>query len=221
MNIIITTGKAARLGALAPHSCKSLTMVAGRPIIEWQLDVLGDATILCRSDHADLLSRYGRVVVNDSLSGPAGVLRSVRPVTSGQVTVVYADSWFSMLPGGDSWVGVKQVQGGRSWDVVGATVEYRHVPEGASTVACVGIYRFPDHQQLNATVNELAARTMTPVGMAPVVNRLRPPAVMIDSWMDVGDPAALASASTAVARMFGTLSETCDPLEGVMAEVRQ
>ena len=198
MNVILSAGKASRLGELAPGGCKALTVVRGRPIIEWQLDVLGEATIVCRSEHVELLGEYGPTVVNDHGRGSADALRSfLSTPREGPVTVVYADSFFRGLPAGEDWVGVADVNGGRSWDLVykDGSVAYNHLPEGSSGRACVGVYRFSDSYQLALTVSFLTALLFfsdRELGMAPVVNNtpgLR--FVDIPSWRDVGDRGAV------------------------------
>lgn len=202
MKVILTAGAATRLDGVAPHGCKALTPVKGRPIIEHQLDVLGDARIVCRAFHAPLLKKYGEVVVNDDMRGPADALLSALfHYESGPVTVVYADSYFTDLPAGDGWVGVNPVQGGRSWDLVyeDGHCEYAPLPKGMTGNACVGLYRFPDVRTLTLKLTYLSVyQWVQELGMAPVVNNW--PGldyVPVPSWRDVGDVEALAEMEAA------------------------
>lgn len=197
MNVVLAAGRASRLGDLAPHGCKALTPVAGRPIIEWHLDALGDATIVCRSEHATLLTGYGRTVVDDSLGGAALALRAaLRERVDEPVTVVFADSFFTDLPDGDHWCGVAPVGGGRSWDLVYSDghVAYAPLPAGMTGRACVGLYRFADPWVLALRCEFVSAYLSGEVGMAPIVNNIPGLAFpVVASWQDVGDPDALAA----------------------------
>lgn len=181
MNLITTAGGATRLGDLAPHGCKSLLPVGGKPMIEWQLDVLGEATIVCRPEHASLLDGYGPVRVDGLDLGPASCLAFA---PDGPVTVVYADTWFDSLPDGSDWVGVGSGGPGRAWDVIDpdGKVRYRE-PKDVATVA-VGLYAFADGARAAA-----AQRAENAASMAAVLNVYAPwRAVPIPSWRDVGDP---------------------------------
>lgn len=194
--IINAAGRASRLAGYAPYGCKALLEVGGTPMIEWQLDVVGSATIVCRPEHADLLRRYGPVAVDANDLGPASCLTAVpESVTAGPVTVVYADSWFSSLPAGSDWVGVAEVADrARSWDVVDddGWVSYRD-PKGPARV-CVGVYSFSNGDLIRALVASSGAR---PVGMADVLAPYQAthPVEFVEmaDWQDVGDPAAWAS----------------------------
>lgn len=199
-NLICTAGRATRLGSLAPDGCKVLTEVAGKPVIEHQLEVLGSATIICRPEHADALRKYGPVVTGEW----AGVGQSIAealhaPHVDGSVLVVYGDTLFTELPEGSDWIGTSRGEGGRAWDVVyeDGTVSYDHVPEGASAEVCVGLYAFSNLQRLRRIMDQIdgwygfGRRSW---GMAPVINRYRSLAfVDIPSWADVGTGEAVAA----------------------------
>lgn len=192
-NLINTGGKATRLDGIAPYGCKALTPINGRPIIEWQLDVLGEATIVCRSFHLAHLKKYGPCFADDAGVGPAGALLAA-PLSDEPVTVVYADSYFEALPDGDAWVGVNPVEGGRWWDLVYSDghCDYAPLPAGMTGRACVGLYRFPDGRRLESKARAVLAGACGPVGMAPIVNNWPGLSVVeIPSWRDVGDPQAL------------------------------
>lgn len=197
MNVILTAGASSRMGDLAPHGCKALTPLHGRPIIEWQLDVIGGAAIVCRSEHRELLRKYGRVIVNDDQRGAADALRSaMQEPSDGPVTVVYADSFFTELPEGDAWVGVQYVDGGRCWDLVYSDghCDYAPLPAGMKGRACVGLYRFPDPWTLALRVTHVTSylHRQADIGMAPIVNNYPGLAFMdVPSWHDVGTPEAL------------------------------
>lgn len=183
MNIINTAGRATRLDGYAPYGCKALLEVGGKPMIEWQLDVLGEATIVCRPEHAALLRGYGPVAVDGLDLGPASCLSAVPPF-DGPVTVVYADTWFDALPEGSDWVGVGTGAPGRAWDVIDpdGKVRYRE-PSEVATVA-VGLYAFADGRRAAA-----AQRAENAASMAAVLNAYGSwRAVPVPSWRDVGDP---------------------------------
>lgn len=189
MNVILTAGLGTRMGDLAPDGCKSLTMVDGRPAIEWQLGVLGEATIVCRGRHKHILEQYGPVIVDDSLCGPVFALNAALPA-DGPITVVYADSLFTALPHGDEWCGVAEASGPRSWDVVDydeeammPMVRHRWVSREETARVCTGIYRFGE------------LRKISELSMPEMLNRRRTPMVEISSWRDVGTPEALAAVS--------------------------
>lgn len=196
-NIILTAGMAKRMGELAPDGCKALVEFRGRPMIEWQLDVLGEATIVCRSQHARRLARYGRVVPDDTTRGPAFALdAALGSRVDGPVTVVYADSFFDVLPSGDEWCGIGFGHGGRSWDVIkGNTIVYEEVPEGREALVCVGVYRFGDPWRLVRRVVTICSGCTNVAGMPPVLSGYPVPHVIIPSWQDVGTPEALAAVS--------------------------
>lgn len=193
MNLILTAGKAARMGNLSPDGCKALTVFRGRPTIEWQLDVLGEAVIVCRSDHVSRLSEYGRSFATDEMGGPAGALRAaLAEPADDPVTVVYADSYFEELPTESEWCGTGRGYGGRSWDLVGDPVRYRHVEAWASANVCVGLYRFADPQRLTDVLNGLAGGGE--LGMPAVLSQYHLPFIPVPSWVDLGTPEALAAA---------------------------
>lgn len=196
-NIVLTAGRALRMGHLAPDGCKALVQFRGRPMIEWQLDVLGEATIVCRSQHARQLSKYGPVIPDDTTRGPAFALNAaLHAPVDGPVTVVYADSFFDVLPSDDDWCGIGYGHGGRSWDVIrGNSIVYEEVPEGAEATVCVGMYRFADPWRLVRRVVGICARGTGSAGMPPILSGYPVPFVHIPSWRDVGTPEALAAVS--------------------------
>jgi hypothetical protein len=207
MNVILTAGRATRLGALAPDGCKSLVELDGDPIIEWQMDALEDErpTIVCRTEHAARLSIYGPVVVDDSLAGPAHALYSVlaqlryQDLEGDAITVVYADSFFTVLPDLPDFCGIQTVKGGRSWDLLShddegwGNVTYHYISKHQWGTACVGLYRFSDHEKLARHLRSALYLNTRETGMAQVVNSYRPPFITIPSWQDAGDPSALAN----------------------------
>lgn len=223
-NIILTAGLATRLGPLAPHGCKALVPVAGRPIIEWQLDVLGDARIVCRSEHAPLLAKYGPTVTDDRAAGPLSALvAGLKQPVEGPVTVVYADTWFSALPFGDAWVGVQRALCDRWWDVYDPPVIYREPRPNEWATVCVGVYRFPDgwalatkaHWMLGCCWQQTMDWNRNKPGLSGLVNQFQLPPAVVDSWLDVGDPDALWLASTTVERAYGTVASMTES-EGVI-----
>ena len=191
MNLLLTAGLATRLGDRAPSRCKALTPLGGRPIIEWQLDVLGDVTIVCRSEHADLLSKYGPVVTDDEARGPGHSLSvGLRHVPDEPTLVVYADTFFKQIPEGSDWIGVGLGEPGRAWDRMwpGGAVSYQHCDE--PVVACVGLYSFADTPRLKEKVDQLSGFfwAKREWGLAPIVNayktvRFAP----IPGWQDIGE----------------------------------
>lgn len=191
MNLLLTAGRASRLGDKAPHRCKALTPLAGRPIIEWQLDVLGSATIVCRTEHADLLRQYGPVVTDDEARGPGHSLGvGLRAVDDDPVLVVYADTFFDRIPEGSDWVGVGLGHAGRSWDRVwpGGAVHYEFCTE--PVVACVGLYAFSDTRWVRRKVDSLSGyfHSKKEWGMPPVLNAYRNHRYEpIPGWQDIGD----------------------------------
>lgn len=202
MNLILTAGRATRLADVAPRGCKALTPVNGRPIIEWQLDVLGEATIIARPEHRHLLEKYGEVACTGEGGGPVGALYyGWEP--DGPVTIVYADSFFSALPDGPDWVGVGVAGPGRKWDVVhNGKVSYREPNKQA--VVCVGAYRFDNPLWLDAAVEHAWKRRTGEVGMAEIVNRHPSPTFApVGSWLDVGDPQALSNACSIMRMTLG------------------
>lgn len=193
MNVIITAGSASRLGKLAPHGCKALVKFRGKPIVEWQLERLGKATIVCQTQHVQYLKQYGHLVIDDSLEGPAHALYRALDLVDEPVTVAYADTfWEEDLPDLDAWCGVAPEPGqpGHFWDVVHNDVVYttQLVKEGEQATVCVGLYRFFDPHLLRVRLFRFAH---CGAGLAHIVNTLNPPFVPIESWQDLGTPEAL------------------------------
>lgn len=195
--IILTAGKATRCGAYAPDGCKALVELNGRPIIEWQIDVLGaDPIIVCRGEHASLLARYGQVVTNDAGHGAADALATALAHVTEDVVVAYADTFFTDLPAGTDWVGVAEAAGGRSWDVVrDHFVAYEHVPDGWIAKVAVGLYAFSDPDRVAHICERQVMRSMwsrRECGLGPVLNDYTLwREVPVPSWRDVGTVEAI------------------------------
>lgn len=208
--VILTAGKATRVGELAPHGCKALVDLNGRPTIGWQIDALFKADLLkeeplivCRSEHVDLLKDLGRPIVNDRGFGAADALASALPYCDGRTLVAYADTFFTEVPreSGD-WVGTSRALGGRSWDVIrDGYVTYERVPAAWTAMVCVGLYSFTDPERLVEIIERLTTKhilSQPEMGLAPVLNVYRPwRQVDIASWKDVGTAEAIAAWSEA------------------------
>lgn len=200
-SVILTAGNSTRMGEHAPEGCKALVQFRGRPMIEWQLEELGPATIVCQTRHAGLLEDYGYIVTDDSLEGPAHALARGLHMTEGPVTVAYADTfWCEDLPEGDAWCGIGIVPPSvptRVWDVVRSEWVYpMEVLKGVGARVCIGLYRFPDAAELR---RELTYHGHDGKGLAYAVNALQLPFVEIGSWLDVGTKEALDVARTSAA----------------------
>jgi hypothetical protein len=190
-NLICTAGKATRLGKLA-----------GRPIIEWQLDVLGSATIICSPEHEPALRKYGPCVTGVWSGVGASIADALHVVPDGPFTVVYGDTLFDTLPEGSDWIGVSEAKGGRSWDVVTRRamvdefcVSYDHVPPEVTKTVCVGLYSLADIQRARRCFDFFTGQhaiSGRPWGMGPVLNHYRSFRLEdIPSWRDVGDVASV------------------------------
>lgn len=201
-NIICTGGYATRLGPLAPGGCKALTMVKGRPVLEWQLDVLGDAVIICRPDHQELLSGYGRCKTGMWSGVGPSIADTLHELADEPVTIIYGDTLLSEVPAGSDWVGVSDAPGGRSWDVVHPSpmvgvnqVYYDFVPETRTARVCVGVYSFADTPRVRGIFDFLQgmyAAEGRGWGMGRVLNHYRTlDWVDIPSWRDVGSVEAV------------------------------
>jgi hypothetical protein len=186
-SVILTAGAGTRMGGSAPDGCKALVMAGRRLMIEWQTDLLGGARIVCRERHAERLARYGHVVVDDSLAGPAHALKAGVAGLSGPVTVLFADTYVEAVPEGDAWCGVATAPYARVWDVVRTRQVVRAKAEAPEQV-CIGLYRFPDAGRLLATLSTYWHHGM---GLGPVVNAERLPFVRVTDWQDVGTYDAL------------------------------
>lgn len=201
--VILTAGKATRAGEYAPDGCKALVPLDGKPVIEWQLDVLGgDPIIVCRSEHAASLNRYGQVVVNDAGRGAADALASAVEVTDEPIVVAYADTFFDALPDGTDWVGVSQAEGGRSWYVLrDGYVAYEHVAAGWTAKVGVGLFAFSDTPRVKRILDVIlrrAALGRSEVGLDRLLNTYQPwREVEIPSWRDVGSVEAIEAWSAA------------------------
>ena len=190
--VILTAGKATRAGEYAPDGCKALVRLDGKPVIEWQLDVLGgDPIIVCRSEHAGMLNRYGQVVTNDAGLGAADALASAVSVTDEPIVVAYADTFFDAIPDGTDWVGVSRAEGGRSWYVIrDGYVAYEHVAAGWSAKVGVGLFAFGDTPRVRRILDGVlrrAAMWQAEVGLDRLLNVYQPwREEHIASWRDVG-----------------------------------
>lgn len=198
--VILTAGKATRAGHYAPAGCKALVVLAGRPVIEWQLDVLadlGEPVIVCRTEHAHLLSEYGEIVTNDDGRGAADALASALTCSFANGAVVaYADTWFDTLPDGEDWMGVWPADGGRSWYVVNphGTLTYRPVPAGETALVGIGLFHFADVDRLRTITDRFGTEWRwhgTEWGLDVVANSYGLTPVPVPSWRDVGDEASI------------------------------
>lgn len=201
--IILTAGNATRAGDRAPHGCKALVPLQGVPIIEWQLaalkraGVLEKPVIVCRSEHVELLDRYGFVVPNDEGNGAAGALHSAAAFIDQSVIVAYADTFFTDVPRETDWMGVAKAKGGRKWYVLHHDgdldwLRYEDVPAGETVRVGVGLFHFYDHERLRRILDLVMDDSAGEVGMDKVANGyllLRPR--LISTWQDVGDVAAI------------------------------
>lgn len=193
--LILSAGRAQRLGSLAPRGCKVLAKVKGRSVLSRQLELLGglvdSVTVVCRSAHLDLLRPYPvETVAHDLFNGPVGAIDAAAP--EGDTLIVYGDTLWGRLPEDtDDWIGVARAEGGRKWDVFtldcpnvrgGGRIRYEWVPEDESVLACVGLYRL------------LHAERLTGPSMPDALQRygyVRPREVT--GWRDVGDVDAIAA----------------------------
>lgn len=192
--VVLTAGRATRLGPDAPYGCKALTPINGRPIIERQM-AAADAdtvTIVARSEHRSLLTEYGDVVIHDGFDGPARALSAAIRRVPTPVLAAYADTFFAEVPAGEDWCGTHEAQGGRYWDVADDDVVYRYVRPDRTVDVCVGLYRFDDHDRLTAALIRACSVPHHEVGMSGVVNRYGCRFVDVPSWQDIGDRDALA-----------------------------
>ena len=201
-SVILTAGKATRAGHYAPDGCKALVPLDGRPVLEWQLDVLGgDPLIVCRSEHAPLLEKYGEVVTNDACRGAGDALNSALRVVDEPIVVAYADTYFDAIPDGTDWVGVSEAKGGRRWYVIldlhdgRSWVVYRDVPADQEVTVGVGLFAFSDVDRLRDITSKFGTEHLwrgTEWGLDVVLNRYRCwTPVPIPSWRDVGDADAI------------------------------
>lgn len=196
--IVLTAGRATRLGSFAPAGCKALVRVHDRPMLANQLDVVepDHTTVVCRSAHTRLLYGFDVLALPfDEGGGPARALQACVPLfgrdITGPVVVAYADTWFTELPHGKDWCGTHPAPGGRYWDVADDELLYRYVRPDVTLPVCVGLYRFDDLERLADAIGLATLASTEEVGMGPVVRRYGARFVDVPSWQDVGDPAAL------------------------------
>jgi hypothetical protein len=183
MNIILTAGRNERGGGV----CKALMPVGGKLAIEHQMEILGSAAIVCQSQHAALLRNYGRVVIDNTFSGPAGALYAAlaEEPPDDPITVIFADTLFQSLPDGTAWCGVWHTEERRVFDTVVCGSVVRKQPNGYGDLVCVGAYRFPDPWQLVRQVAWLVGR-LRYAEMPGLVNSCNLPFVKMPSWRDTG-----------------------------------
>jgi GTP:adenosylcobinamide-phosphate guanylyltransferase len=194
--VVLAAGRATRLGG----ACKALIEVGGRPMVDWQRDVLGDPVVVCRREHFNGLNRPGvRPVTHSRDDGPAGALAAALDyLEPGPVVVAFADTWFRTLPAGHNWIGAAAAPwGGRRWDVCDTKgVHNLYARPGTHPLVCIGLYCFSDQALLGRTLARFLPSHVGEVGMAPVINAYsndRPMhLVPIPDWQDVGDPEAIA-----------------------------
>jgi len=203
--LILSAGRATRMGDAAPGGVKALARLGGRTVLERQVDMLvprgWDPHLVTREPVA---AAVPNVVVGEH-AGPGHALALALeqlPKGLGQpLLVVYADTlWdFHSLPGAGDWIGTSREIPSyrRRWDVVDAAgrVAYRFAKTGDRVA--VGLYSF----RYLRTVQSAAAQAVRAsiggeVGMADVLAYYpRPvPPHRIDGWVDVGDADALARA---------------------------
>ena len=197
--VLLSAGRASRLGDRAPGGCKALLDVGGRTMLDWWTDLAPDGlVVVVRSEHVDLLPDGVSRVVCDQGGGPAQALAAALVACDGDspVTVAYADTWLPGLPPGDEWCAVAAAKGGRRWDVAEeGLLAYRDVDLGEVALVAVGAYRFGARWRLELAL-DFELRQAPPdaeVGLAEVVNDLGLPFVPVLGWQDVGDETALAS----------------------------
>jgi hypothetical protein len=186
---MLSAGNASRLGG----GCKALTEVGGRTMLDWWRSIAGTVTVVCRSEHANLID--GPVVICDDGGGPALALSAaLEHVEDRPLTVVYADTWVPAVPAVMEFCGVAAGEGGRKWDVIEDDIAaYCEVPEGSSALVAIGLYRFARLDDLFDAVGKvLFDAPPGEVGMADVVNAYGLPFIPVPGWQDVGDPAAQA-----------------------------
>lgn len=195
--ILLSAGKASRLGGLAPDGCKALVKVAGTTMLDHWAGVFDDdLLVVVRSEHVPAMTGRGiDFVTCDSGGGPAVALRTglALAVEDQPVTVIYADTWVPAwaVPVGDDWCAVAAAGGGRRWDtLVEGQLAYEWVDTDEVALVAVGLYRFSDPDRL-AKCLAAAIDDTDETGLAPVVNLYGSPMVPVVGWQDVGDPEAI------------------------------
>jgi hypothetical protein len=184
--VILTAGKALRLGALAPQGCKVLVSIKGETVLHRQLAVLAPlserVTVVCRSEHAPLLQDYPvDLCVHDAFDGPTGAFRATKP--TGDTLLCYGDTLCRSVPDGTDWVGIGFSTGPRRWDVIEhGHIKYRWVDEYEVAKVCVGLYRFARPEKL-----KLAEDMPHALHHSPDWLRFK----VVPGWCDTGDVAAV------------------------------
>lgn len=194
--LLLSAGRASRLGDMAPGGCKAMTVVGGRTMIDWWGDLLGGRpTVVCRSEHLPVVPDDVDTVICDEGGGPAVALASALPACdlAEPITVGFADTWLQRLPEGPAWCAVAAADPGRAWDVVDDGIVWYGDP-GETSLVCVGAYRFAEHHRLAQACAVAIGDAYVRRGEAPmgaVVNAYGLPFVSVPCWQDVGDPGAL------------------------------
>lgn len=191
--VLLSAGKATRLGLRAPAGCKALLNVGGRTMLDWWRDFYPDLLLVCRTEHATLVPEGVQTVICDEGGGPARALAEALPYCDeGPIIVMYADTWVQEIPQGVEWCGVAAAKGGRNWDVFEAGLcAYRAVPEDEVAVVSVGLYKFAEKWRLALALTHELLHGGDDVGLADVVNDLDLPLEPVVGWRDVGDEQAL------------------------------
>lgn len=191
--LLLSAGKATRLGDRAPKGCKALNEVDGQTMLDHWLSHDPDTVIACAPEHVTALPSGVDVVIVQGGGGPAAALREALPYADFPVTVAYADTWVKAVPDAEEFCGIAAAKGGRRWDVHhDSCITYRYVAPDVAALVCIGLYRFADHDRLAKALDvaiEMAGDGEA--GMADVVNVYGLPFVPVLGWQDVGDPAAL------------------------------
>lgn len=158
-------------------------------MLDWWRDWYHDLIVVCRSEHFDLLPDDVRRVACDVGGGPARALAAALPLCDeGPITVIYADTWVSHVPGWPEFCGVGVAEGGRNWDVIeDGLCASRSVGEDEVAMVAIGLYRFAEKWRLAlALTHELSINPDGEVGLADVVNDLDLPFKPVLGWQDVG-----------------------------------
>lgn len=199
--VILSAGLAKRVGG----GCKALLEVAGRTMLDWQLDAglnrCDEVVVVTRTEHLTAAWQAlephgvpGHIRGSDTGGGPARALTvGLSDGYEGPLVVAYADAWFGHVPdrGGD-WAGCHVGRGFRHWDVVHRDGRVTYEPVEVAALVCVGVYRFDDANRVRRTIDWLDRRTHGELHMGGVLNELG--GVWFESmpdWQDVGDHAAI------------------------------
>lgn len=208
--LILSAGKATRMGDAAPDGVKALVKVGGRTMIDRQAELVAErgwVPTLVTSTPVD--AGVENIVVGPH-AGPGHALalacQQVKVALGRPVLVVYADTLWDAgeLPGIGDWIGTSTIvpSYARRWDVLSRAtgkVAYRYAQPGEKV--CIGLYSFRYLRTVQAAA-ELAVRASSggEVGMADVLAYYhhQVPAHRINGWVDVGDAEALARANGGV-----------------------